>query len=98
MHSDYNESTRRFRNPRRIEDFWDQQGKFAHGKEVAAIFVAASMLWLDWVSQRKECLMFASVVDDVATYGEKQQKDEVLVIGLIKEAWKLILPLDIQVV
>jgi hypothetical protein len=27
MYSDYNESTRRFRNPGRIEDFWDQQGK-----------------------------------------------------------------------
>jgi hypothetical protein len=27
MYSDYSESTRRFRNPGRIEDFWDQQGK-----------------------------------------------------------------------
>jgi hypothetical protein len=27
MYSDYNESTRRFRNPGRIEYFWDQQEK-----------------------------------------------------------------------
>ena len=40
MCSDYNESTRRLRNPGRIEDFWDQQGKFAHGKEVVEIVVA----------------------------------------------------------
>jgi hypothetical protein len=32
MYNDYNESTRRFKNPGRIEDFWDQQGKVAHGK------------------------------------------------------------------
>jgi hypothetical protein len=35
MYSDYNESTRRFRNPGRIEDFWDQQGKVLHmGKKL----------------------------------------------------------------
>ena len=39
MYNDYNESTRRLRNTRRIEDFWDQQGKIAHGKEVAEIVV-----------------------------------------------------------
>ena len=53
MYSDYNESTRRFRNPGRIEDFYVQQGKVAHGKEVAAISMATSMVWLDWVSERK---------------------------------------------
>jgi len=46
MYSDYNESIRRFRNLKRIEEFWVQQGKFANGKEVVAISVAASMLWL----------------------------------------------------
>jgi hypothetical protein len=46
MYSDYNESTRRFRNPGRIEDFWDQQGKVAHGKEVVEIVVATVELGL----------------------------------------------------
>ena len=46
MHSDYSESTRRFMNPREIEDFWDQQGKVAHGKEVVEIVVATIELWL----------------------------------------------------
>jgi hypothetical protein len=44
MHSDHSESTRRFRNLGRIEDLWDQQEKVAHGKEVATISVAMSML------------------------------------------------------
>jgi hypothetical protein len=44
MHSDHSESTRRFRNPGRIEDFWVQQGKVSHEKEVVAFSVAASML------------------------------------------------------
>jgi hypothetical protein len=56
MHSDHSESTRRFRNLGRIVDFWDQQGKVSHGKEVVVIFVAASMIMAGWVSWRKECL------------------------------------------
>ena len=35
--------------------------------------------------------MFASVADDVDAYGRKQQKGEVFVIILIKEAWNLLL-------
>jgi hypothetical protein len=46
MHNDHSGSTRRFRNPGRIEDFWDQQGKVAHGKEVVEIVVAAVELGL----------------------------------------------------
>jgi hypothetical protein len=67
MHSDQSESTRRFRNLGRIEDFWDQQGKVAHGKEVAAIFVASSMLWLGGSARGKNACMFASFVGDVFT-------------------------------
>ena len=44
MYSDYNESTRRFGNLGRIKDFWDQQGKVAHGKEVVEIVVALQLL------------------------------------------------------
>jgi hypothetical protein len=44
MHSDQSGSTRRFRNLGRIEDFWDQQGKVAHGKEVVEIVVALQQL------------------------------------------------------
>jgi len=35
--------------------------------------------------------MFASIVDDVVAYGRKQDKAEVLIIILIKEAWELLL-------
>jgi hypothetical protein len=55
-------------------------------KEVVAISVAASMLWLVGTTKGKNSCMFASVVDDVVAYGRKQQKVEVLVISLIKEA------------
>jgi hypothetical protein len=65
MYSDYNESTRIFRNLGRIEDFWVQQGKFAHEKEVVAISVAASMLWLVGSAKGKNACMFSSVVGDV---------------------------------
>jgi hypothetical protein len=65
MYSGYNKSTRRFRNPGRIVDFWDQQGKFAHGKEVAAISMAANMLWLVGSTRGKNACMFASFVGDV---------------------------------
>jgi hypothetical protein len=65
MYSDYNERTRRFKNPGRIEDLWIQQGKFAHGKEVVAISVAASMLWLVGSARGKNACMFASVFGDV---------------------------------
>jgi hypothetical protein len=41
--------------------------KFYREKEVAVIFVEASMLWLDSVSRGKNACMFASVFDDVAT-------------------------------
>jgi hypothetical protein len=57
MYSDHNESTRRFSNPRRIEDFWVQQGKVLHGKEVVAICVAASMLWLVGLARGKNYFM-----------------------------------------
>jgi hypothetical protein len=62
MYSDYNESTRRFRNIGRIEDSWVQQGKVSHGKEVVAISVAASMLWPVGSARGKNACMFASVV------------------------------------
>jgi hypothetical protein len=39
--------------------------KFYREKEVVAISVAASMLWLVEDNQRKECLHVASVVGDV---------------------------------
>ena len=64
MYSDYNGRTRRFRNLGRIVDFWDQQGKFAHGKEVAAISMATSMLQLVESTRGKNACMFASVVGD----------------------------------
>jgi hypothetical protein len=66
MYSDYNESTRRFKNLGRIEDFWDQEGKFSHGKEVVAISVAACY-GLIGLARGKNACMFATVVDDVAT-------------------------------
>ena len=65
MSNDYNESTRRLRNLGRIEYVCIQQGKFAHGKEVVAIFVAASMLWLVGSARGKNACMFSSVVSDV---------------------------------
>ena len=65
MYSDHSESTRRFRNPGRIEDFWIQQGKVEHGKKVAAIFVATSLLRLVGSARGKNACMFASVVGDV---------------------------------
>jgi hypothetical protein len=46
MHIDHSGSTRRFRNPGRIEDFWDQQGKVAHGKEVVEMVVEGVELGL----------------------------------------------------
>jgi hypothetical protein len=44
------------------------------------------MLWLVGTTKGKNACMFASVVGDVVAYGRKQQKVEVLVISLIKEA------------
>jgi hypothetical protein len=41
--------------------------------------------------------MFASFVDDVVSNGRKKYKDEVLVIRLIKEAWKLLMSSTNQV-
>jgi hypothetical protein len=35
--------------------------------------------------------MFSSVVDDVVSYGRKQQKVGMFIIKMIKEAWKLLL-------
>jgi hypothetical protein len=46
MHSLHSGRTRRFRNLGRIEDFWDQQGKVAHGKKVVEIVVATVELGL----------------------------------------------------
>jgi hypothetical protein len=86
MYSDYNESTRRFRNPGRIEDFWDQQGKVVHGEGSCCNFCGSKYVMACWDNQRKEFFHVASVVDDVAAYGRKQQKVEVLVIILIIEA------------
>jgi hypothetical protein len=65
MHSDHSGSTRRFRNSGRVEDLWGQQVKFAHRKEVVAISVVASMLWLVGSARGKNACMFASVVGDV---------------------------------
>jgi hypothetical protein len=41
--------------------------KFYREKEVVAIYVAASMLWLVGSARGKNACMFASVVGDVAT-------------------------------
>ena len=60
--------------------------KFYREKEVAATFVAASMLWLVGSAKGKNSCVFASVVGDVVAKGVKQQRAEVLVISLIKEA------------
>ena len=65
MHSDHSGSTRRSRNRGRIEDFWVQQGKVAHGKEVFEIFMAMGMLWLIGSARGKNACMFASVFGDV---------------------------------
>ena len=65
MYNDCNERTRRLRNPGRIEDFWDQQGKVAHGKEVVVIYVVGSMLQLVESARGKNVCMFSSVVGDV---------------------------------
>ena len=65
MYNDYNESTRRLGNLGRIEYFWDPQGKVAQGKEVVAISMATSMLWLVGSARGKNACMFASVVGDV---------------------------------
>jgi hypothetical protein len=44
------------------------------------------MLWLVGIDKEKKMLAcLQSVVDDVATYGNKQYKAKVLVISLIKE-------------
>ena len=54
MYTNYNESTRRFRNLRRIEDFWDQQGKVSHEKEVVEIVVALEQLNQGWLNNHKK--------------------------------------------
>ena len=58
--------------------------KFYREKEIAAISVAASMLWLVGIAKEKNACMFASVVDDVVAYGRKKQKFGMLIISLIK--------------
>ena len=57
------------------------------------------MLWLVGkpYTERDNSCMFSSVVTDVVSYGRKQQKVEVLIIRLIKEAWELLLSLANQV-
>ena len=52
-------------NHGRIECFWDLQEKGHREKEVAAIFVALSMLWLIGSTKGKNACMVASVVGDV---------------------------------
>jgi hypothetical protein len=65
MYIDYNERTKRLRNPGRIVDFRVQKGKVAHGKEVVAISVAASIVRFVELARGKNACMFASVVGDV---------------------------------
>jgi hypothetical protein len=87
MYNDYNESTRRFRNLGRIVDFWDQQGKVLQGERSCCNFWWQQVCYgLLGQPEGKNACMFASVVGDVVAYGRKQQKVEVLVISLIKEA------------
>jgi hypothetical protein len=65
MYSDYNESTRRFRNREELKTSGINKEKLHMEKEVVAISVAASMLWLVGSARGKNACMFASVVGDV---------------------------------
>jgi hypothetical protein len=51
------ESIRRFRNPGRIECFWDPQKKKkkknVKGRKKLLQFIAASMFWLVWTARGK---------------------------------------------
>jgi hypothetical protein len=48
------ESIRRFRNPGRIECFWDpQEKKSVKGRKKLLQFIAASMFWLVWTARGK---------------------------------------------
>jgi hypothetical protein len=67
-----------------LKTFGINKEKFYREKEVATIYVVASMLWFVGTAKGKNVCMFASVAGNVVAYGRKQQKVEVLVISLIK--------------
>jgi hypothetical protein len=70
-----------------LKTFGINKEMFYREKEIAAISMATSMLWLVGTAKEKKMLAcLQSVVDDVVAYGRKQHKAKVLVISLIKEA------------
>jgi hypothetical protein len=62
MHNNYSESTRRFRNLGRIEDFWDQQGKVIHEERGCCDYCSNKYVMACWDNHKERMLACLKVL------------------------------------